>query len=101
MFSKTQRPVMASENLPIKHQVSRRAEQLPTAFSPLLLEGSSMRRIVPETHAASREIMNSNPSSDTRVTNSDGFGCSIVGRLRAECRMEREAITSEDKARSR
>jgi hypothetical protein len=32
------------------------------------LEGSSMRRIVPETQAALRGMMNSNPSPETRVT---------------------------------
>jgi hypothetical protein len=38
------------------------------------LEGSSMRRIVPETQAALRGMMNSNPSPETRVTYSDCAG---------------------------
>jgi hypothetical protein len=38
------------------------------------LEGSSMRRIVPETQAALRGMMNSNPSPETRVTYSDCVG---------------------------
>jgi hypothetical protein len=38
----------------------------------VLLEGSSMRRIVPDTQAALRGMMNSNPSPDTSVTYSEG-----------------------------
>ena len=36
-----------------------------------VLAGSSMRRIVPETQAALRGIMNSKPSLETNVTNSE------------------------------
>lgn len=35
-----------------------------------VLDGSNMRRIVPETHAVLRGTTNSKPSPETRVTNS-------------------------------
>lgn len=37
-----------------------------------ILDGSNIRRIVPDTQAVLRGITNSNPSLDTNVTNSDG-----------------------------
>lgn len=37
----------------------------------ILLDGSSMRRRVPEPHAELRGSTNSNPSPDTSVTNAD------------------------------
>jgi hypothetical protein len=42
-----------------------------------VLAGSSMRRMVPETQAAVRGMMNSKPSLETSVTNSD-FGMSAM-----------------------
>lgn len=42
-----------------------------------VLAGSSMRRMVPETQAALREMMNSKPSLETNVTNSE-FGVSAM-----------------------
>lgn len=37
-----------------------------------ILEGSNIRRIVPDTQAVLRGSTNSNPSLETNVTNSDG-----------------------------
>lgn len=45
--------------------------QRPVNASANLLEGSSIRRIVPETQAALRGRTNSNPSPETNVTNSE------------------------------
>lgn len=45
------------------------------------LDGSNMRRIVPDTQAVLRGMTNSNPSPDTRVTYSDcegGFEADMV-----------------------
>ena len=47
-----------------------------------ILEGSSMRRIVPEMQAALLGRMNSKPSHDTKVTYSGAVDSAIVPRAR-------------------
>lgn len=87
--SRLQRPVSASENLPIcRHLLAKSPKKRKQIH---ILAGSSMRRIVPETQAALRGIMNSKPSLETNVTNSETVtsamleGCSrVVGGWRIQ-----------------
>lgn len=84
---------MASEKLPITHKLASAETHLEGSTHFIVfhlqsqrqilskprkerkknvLDGSSIRPIVPDTHAALREITNSKPSLDARVTYSEG-----------------------------
>lgn len=66
IFSRTQRPVMASEKLPTA--ACQHIESGEVSGGRDSLVGSNMRRIAPETQAVFRGRMNSKPSPETRVT---------------------------------
>ena len=51
-----------------------------------ILVGSNILRIVPDTRAASRLMMNSKPSHDTRVTYLDSSLVSDIVKLRGRLR---------------
>jgi len=83
--SRTQRPVSASENLPIYHQINQRRVQAIEQIH--VLAGSSMRRMVPEMQAVLRGRMNSKPSPETNVTYSEAESAMVKDTSREGSRV--------------